>query len=109
MNTTVRFTNIADIKSANKAAGWYWFSPDTVHAFKSRVETRIYDAGTSIDYPQGSRLWVESTRNYNDRGREHKIARFNVETSDISYTHVDYQTLRFSTKRIAIKTLEGLL
>ena len=103
------YTNIADIKSANKSAGLYWFSPATVRAFKSRVVSRIYDAGVSEDYPQGSRLWVESTRNYNDSGREYKIARFNVESHDISYAHENYTTLRFGSKDAAIAALEGLL
>jgi hypothetical protein len=103
-----RFTNIAEIKTANKNAGRFWFSPDTVRHFAARVESRVYDAGTNADYPLGSRLWVESTRTFND-GREYKIARFNVETSDISYVHVNYRTLQFGSKATAVKALEGLL
>lgn len=106
MNTP-RFTNIAEVKQANKSAGFYWYSPDTVRVFKPRVETRIYDAGTSVDYPEGSRVWVESTTTYNGVGREYKIPRFNVATGDINYTSVDYRTLVFSTKANAVKFLES--
>lgn len=104
-----RYTNIEDIRVANKNRGYYWFSPDTLRIFKSRVVSRIYDAGTSVDYPKGSRLWIESTRNYNDCGREWHIARFNVDTADISYVHVDYTTLTFASKRTAERALEAML
>lgn len=110
--TKPRFTNIAEIKRANKNAGRYWFSVDTVRAFKSRVESRIYDGGASHDYPEGSRLWVESTTNYDDTAREYKLAIFDVATGDISYVSArapKFTTLRFRTKAAAVQALEGLL
>lgn len=97
------FTNIADIKRANKDAGRYWFSPDTLRAFGSRVESRIYDTG------RNTRVWVESTRNYDDSGREYKISEFDVATGDISYVSVEYRTLRFDAKVDAVKFLESNL
>lgn len=33
---------IEDIKAANKAAGLYYFEPDTMRFFKSRVSSRVY-------------------------------------------------------------------
>lgn len=108
-----RFTNITQIKDANKAAGMFWFSPATIKCFKARVETRVYTAKDSRDYPQGSRVWVESTwtgEEARPRAREYKIPRFDVASSDISYVNVDYRTLVFTTKGAAVTFLtENLL
>lgn len=112
MKTQPRFTNIAEIRRANKNAGFYWFSPDTIRAFDSRHVSRVYDGGASYGYPEGSRLWVESTRNHDDTGREYKLAIFDVATGDISYisARIAHSTiLRFRTKAAAIQAIEGLL
>lgn len=107
---TSRFTNIGDIRRANKKAGLFWFSPSTIAAHGARVESRIYDEGVSEDYPEGSRAWVESRRNFDGTAREHLIARFNVETSDISYVHIDYTNLVFdSAKRAEKHITENML
>lgn len=98
-----RFTNIGDIRRANKKAGQFWFSPATVAAFAARVESRIYDAGVSEDHPAGSRVWVESRRNFDGTIREYMIARFNVQTGDISYAHIDYKTLVFGSAKAGEK------
>lgn len=110
--TKPRFTNIAEIRKANKNAGFFWFSPETVRMFKSWHDSRVYDSGASHDYPEGSRLWVESTRNYNDTAREYKLAIFDVATGDISYVsaRIAHSTiLRFRTKAAAVQCIEGLL
>jgi hypothetical protein len=105
-----RYTNIAEIKRANARAGKFWFSKDTVRAFKPRVETRIYDGGTSEDFPEGVRYWVESTTNYDDSGREYKLAHFDVATGDIGYVHgPEYTRVCFDTAAQAQAYLEGLL
>jgi hypothetical protein len=97
VNDAPRYTNIAEINAANKAAGRFWFSPATIEFFDSRVESRVYDEGTSTEYPKGSRLWVESTKSgFDDTRREFKLARFNVETADIDRVHRDWVTLRFT-------------
>ncbi|SIB66411.1 hypothetical protein [Mycobacteroides abscessus] len=101
--TVSRFTNIGDIRRANKKAGLFWFSPATITAHGAKVESRIYDEGVSEDYPEGSRLWVESRRNFDGAAREHLIARFNVQTADISYAHIDYKTLVFGSAKVAEK------
>lgn len=100
---TSRFTNIGDIRRANKKAGLFWFSPATITAHGVKVESRVYDEGVSDDYPEGSRLWVESRRNFDGTAREHLIARFNVQTGDISYAHIDYKTLVFGSAKVAEK------
>lgn len=102
-NKTSRFTNIGDIRRANKKAGQFWFSPATITAFCARVESRVYDEGISEDYPEGSRVWVESRKNHNSTSREHMIARFNVQTRDISYAHIDYKTLVFGSAKAGEK------
>lgn len=110
--TQPRFTNIVEIRRANKNAGFYWFSTDTVRAFDSRVVSRVYDGSAGMDYPEGSRLWVESTRNYDNTAREYKLAIFDVATGDISYVsaRIAHSTiLRFRTRKAAIEALEGLL
>ncbi|WP_457095136.1 hypothetical protein [Mycobacteroides abscessus] len=107
---TSRFTNIGDIRRANKKAGLFWFSPSTIAAHGARVESRIYDEGSSEDYPEGSRVWVESRRNFDGTAREHLIARFNVQTGDISYAHIDYTNLVFdSAKRAEKHITENML
>ena len=34
-----------DIREANEAAGLYWFSPDTLRFFRSRISEEVYGAG----------------------------------------------------------------
>ncbi|WP_457066972.1 hypothetical protein [Mycobacteroides abscessus] len=106
---TSRFTNIGDIRRANKKAGFFWFSPATITAFGARVESRIYDEGISKNYPAGSRVWVESRKNHDSTSREYLIARFNVETSDISYAHIDYKTMVFGSAKVAEKFVTDIL
>ena len=76
-----RYTNIAEIKKANTAAGRFWFSPATVRCFDGRVESRVYDDG------RGHRLWVDSIQDHDRPGgpapREYKIARFETKTGEI--------------------------
>ncbi len=45
MNTPTErgsFTSISDIRAANAAGGWYFFSPDTMRFFSSRVHSRLF-------------------------------------------------------------------
>lgn len=85
------FKTITEAKRANKAAGHYWFSPNTVRLFKSRVETPII----------AGRYWVESTTTYNDVGREYKLVRAD-DDGDISYVHgPNYECLVYGTLQAA--------
>lgn len=36
------FKTIADIKKANAKLGNYWFSPDTMRFFKSKIHNRVF-------------------------------------------------------------------
>ncbi len=40
--TRTVYANIADIKRANKALGHYFFEPDTMRFFNSRVGSKVY-------------------------------------------------------------------
>jgi hypothetical protein len=86
-----RYTNISQIKAANKAAGRFWFSPDTIRFFQSRVESRVYTSRDGL-----TRLWVESTTNWDDSAREFKVSRFDTVSHDIEYVQTeDYDVFRF--------------
>ena len=37
----MRYTTIAQVKAANKAAGQFWFGPDTMRYWNSRVESDV--------------------------------------------------------------------
>lgn len=96
MKKNATYRNITEVKKANKALGRYWFSPDTVRFFKSRVETPII----------AGRYWVESTTTYNDEGREYKLARVG-DDGDISY--VDYRNNVYPTLIAAKAALLDLI
>ncbi len=36
------FKNISEVKAANKALGHYFFTPQTMRFWRSRVETKLY-------------------------------------------------------------------
>lgn len=106
-----RYMTITDIKRANKDAGRFWFSKDTVRFFKSKIESTVFDGGISPDYPQGCRLWIESTNTYEDKGdREYKIVRFNLASYDIMYvSDEDYRTFVYDNKTDAASKLAAIL
>lgn len=80
--TGPRYTNIAEITAANKAAGRFWFSADTIAFFNARVESRIYANASGT-----KRFWVDSIQDkrhpMGPQPREYKIAAFTVATGDI--------------------------
>jgi hypothetical protein len=90
------YRNITEIKKANKAAGKYWFSPATIKAFASRVETPIMEG----------RYWVESTRNYDDTARDYKLVVAD-DSGNVEYVRdpAGYDILCFSTRVAAIDAL----
>lgn len=90
------FRNITQIKAANKAAGKYWFSPDTIRHFASRVESPI----------MSGRYWVESTRNADDSGREYKLCMAH-DDGDVEYVRKPggVDIFRFATRVDAIDAL----
>lgn len=55
------FTSIDEIRRANEAAGYYWFSPDTLRWFRSRIHADVYDGRyfvTSERNPSGERRYT---------------------------------------------------
>lgn len=88
------YRNITEIKKANKAAGHYWFSTETVRHLAARVETPIIEG----------RYWVESTQT-DDSGREYKLCAASDE-GVVGYLHDDNRNiLRFPTRTEAIDHL----
>lgn len=56
---------IEHIKKANKDAGYYFFEPDTLRFFKSRISSRVFEGSggflffvTSEEPPHGERRWT---------------------------------------------------
>lgn len=47
------FATIGEIRAANKAAGQFFFSPDTMRFFDSRVESAVYGGRYFITSEQG--------------------------------------------------------
>ncbi len=55
------FKNMSEVKQANKETGHYWFSPDTMRFFKSKVETDLISGCyfvTSEKGPSGPRRYT---------------------------------------------------
>ncbi len=65
------FSNVTEMRQANEHAGYYWFSPDTMRCFKSRILAGILTVPdgslfvTSESGPSGIRrysvAWIGST------------------------------------------------
>jgi hypothetical protein len=92
----VTYRNITEVKKANKAAGYFWFSPSTIKHFGVRVETPVMDG----------RFWVESARTYDDEGREYKLVTAD-DAGAVDYLFAEGTTniLRFPTRTQAIDAL----
>ena len=58
------FRNIRDIKDANRRSGHYFFTPDTMRFFRSRVHDDVYGAGFFVTSEQ---LNYDSPRYYTVR------------------------------------------
>jgi hypothetical protein len=90
------YRNITEVKRANKAAGYFWFSPATMKHWGARVETPVMDG----------RFWVESARTYDDEGREYKLVTAD-DAGGVDYLRAGDSTdiLRFPTRTEAIDAL----
>jgi len=53
------FETIDEIKTANAEAGYFWFSPETLRFFSSRISTKVY----------GGRYFVSSEKEYDGARR----------------------------------------
>lgn len=73
---------IDDIKDANKAAGLFYFEPDTMRFFKSRVLDFVAEG-------PGGVFFVTSEKN-ESRPRLYSVREFNPTSADIT-THGQFQ------------------
>lgn len=85
---------ITDIKEANKKAGKYFFSPDTMRFFRSRVASEVYTTLWS-DYA----YFVTSEINPSNK-QAYSVRRFNKKTGDVV---TEGKFFEYSTKRAAIE------
>jgi hypothetical protein len=108
--TNSGYTTLGEIKRANAAAGYFWWSSNTVKTYRPKLESAIYIETPRTDYPKGSRSWVESTRDYTGDSREYKLVRFNCENGDVSYIHdPEHHTYRFTSRRAALTQLRDII
>lgn len=89
-----KFTTMADVKRANKAAGQFWFSPDTMRFFRGRIESELV-AGR----------WFVSSEQYDDESPRLYTVR-EVQPDASIETIGDFQGYR--TKAAARKAIDKL-
>lgn len=63
-----KFSTVAEVRAANKRAGHFYFSPSTTQFFGSKYGRKLY----------GSHFLLVNDRNYDDSGREYKVAEVDV-------------------------------
>src|SRR5690606_20233361 len=73
------FENIQQIKDANEALGHFWFSKDTMKGFDTRIVEGLHYG----------HLFIYSDRNYDDTGRDFKIA-YAFNTGHVERLDLDY-------------------
>lgn len=83
---------LSQIKSANRAAGFYFFEPDTMRFFKSRALDQVFDG------PRGV-FFVTSERD-GDNARRYTVRCFNRESGDVK-THGEFQGFKSRTGAIS--------
>lgn len=66
------FASVADVRTANKFAGLYFFSRETMKMFGSKIESALY-AGT---------LFITSEETWGNEGR-HYTVRYTVPTGEV--------------------------
>lgn len=93
------FRNITQVKAANKAGGYFWFSPDTVRFFNSRVESRV----------KGGHYWVESIQGDADWPRQYRIAIVDDDGSIRWRADADHTPVEYRSKRAALTALDDLV
>jgi hypothetical protein len=77
----LRWYDLAEIELANTAAGFHWFEPATLRAFRSRILASVYHGGGGVFFVSSEQLdsWtgVEAPRRYT-------VRQFHPETGNIS-------------------------
>ena len=69
----VKALTMVDVKRNNKEAGLFWFSPDSIRFFKSRIESELIDG----------KFFVSSEKNMEDDPRLYSIRKYNPKTHGI--------------------------
>lgn len=91
----MKYYSMNDIKRINKEKGFYFFSPDTMRFFKSRV-------GDSVFQGIGGIFFVTSEQFDYDSERKYTVREFNPETGNIK-TIGDFNELSYSQARSRAK------
>lgn len=97
---------ISDIKEANRKAGFYFFSRDTMKFFASRIDKQVYEGHEYC-------FFVTSEKKcFNDYRREYKVRRFNKSSGDV-LTHIpesfdNVLSARKAAKFAAINDRQGV-
>lgn len=82
-NKTV-FKNITEIKRANKEAGHYFFSPDTMRFFESQIVPEVFG-------PRGRFFILSDKAGFTDETREYKIKWANGDGTIENVEHRDFE------------------
>lgn len=96
------FQDIEQIKQANREAGRFFFSPDTMRFFASRVLPTVY----------GGRFFVTSEkRGFDDDGREYRVrvAFDNGEIETVEFRRADGTEVKATDSRDSAVTLARAL
>lgn len=94
-----RFFSIEDIRNANRDAGFYWFSPDTLRFFRSRILSGVY-SGT------GGVFFV-SSESRDGAWRTYNVRRFLPESGNVESTAFRAYRTAEGAKRAAKRAAKG--
>jgi ribosomal protein L19 len=93
------YKTLADFRAANKAAGMFFFSRDTVRFFKSRFESGLYNSRFNV-----FQYFLTSESNFDGTSRRFTVRRIQedcgVETVLWQFT-ADKETARNKIRQIA--------
>jgi hypothetical protein len=90
--------SVTDIQANADRCGSFWFSPDTMRFWRTRVLSGVYPMAN------GSILFVTSDRTWDD-GREYKVRSYSTYLDDNGMERVNIDTVgnSYSTARAAKK------
>lgn len=94
------YWTIDDIRLANRNAGFYFFSPDTMRFFRSRVGGTVYQGNGGIYFVTSEQFDYNSERLYT-------VRRFNPDTRGIE-TASEFNTMsRYAANVLAKELAKG--
>lgn len=84
--------SIQEIKQANKEAGQFFFSPDTMKFFASKIINQVWDGPNGV-------FFITSEKNgFDDPERVYTIRKFEPETANIRTVGDKFTTLNQAKK-----------